>query len=88
MTEKLKFRVRLISGRDEKNFNEAPTMTMAALREECFKRFKDVSPAPGQRWIFKVENGSLIDRDDQTLQDAGVRDGSLLLFGSEADILG
>lgn len=87
MPEKLNIRVRLISGQEEKPFNEPPSTSMAQLREECFKKFK-LSPAPGQRWIFKPANGQPIENDSTTLAQAGVKDKDLLLFGSEADILG
>jgi tryptophan 2,3-dioxygenase len=83
---KINLRIRPVADKHEQHFNVESTMTVAELRAAAFKRFH-ISPSPGQLWVFKRENGTLLENDNQTLQDAGLNHKDLLLFGTN-DILG
>ena len=85
--KKLNLRIRLLTGKKEEPFNVEASLTVAELRTLAFERFH-ISPSPGQRWIFKRENGTTLQEDGQTLKDAGLKDKDLVIFGTEADILG
>ena len=83
MTDKVHFAVRTIDG-EHREFNEPPETLLATVRDVAFERFH-IQPAPGQQWIFQL-NGRNLD-NGQTLHQAGVTDGSNLLFGT-TDVLG
>jgi hypothetical protein len=85
--KKLNLRIRLLTGKKEEPFNVDADTAVAELRNQAFKSF-GISPSPGQRWIFKRENGDVLQDDNQTLRAAGLKDKDLLILGTEADILG
>jgi hypothetical protein len=82
--QKLKFTIKTIDG-ERREFEEPADLTLGRLRELCFDRFH-ITPSPGQQWVFQFE-GKLFENMDQTLQQIGVKDGSVLIFGTR-DVLG
>jgi hypothetical protein len=82
--EKVHFEVKTVDG-ERREFEENDTLKLGELRNLCFDRFHIIS-SPGQVWVFQFE-GRLLENMEQTLLQAGVKRGSILLFGTK-DILG
>lgn len=82
--EKFHFTVKTVDG-ERREFEEPSDLTLGKLRDLCFERFH-IKPSPGQVWVFQLD-GRLLEDVNQTLQQVGVKDGSVLLFGTK-DVLG
>lgn len=83
MTDKVRFTIRTIDG-ERRSFNESLSTLLTTLRDLAFEKFH-IEPAPGQDWTFQIGGRNL--DSNQTLQQAGVVDGSDVLFGT-TDVLG
>jgi hypothetical protein len=75
--------VRVIDG-DEAPFHFNADQLVAKGRERVLNYFH-IEPAPGVVYHFAFEVGKLLD-DNKTWREQGVKDGAILLFGTEQQV--